>query len=186
MAKRVDEVVKEAGDNQFFRREDNTKRDKFIERLKKDIDGLEFKEFDTGTKINPKEFMVRYKNHNLVHIANRANMYFCVGIKQLNGKNDIRKLMSEKDIEKAFDDLKKLIQEIDKLPAINNKKTSKKSTPAKPDDEIIKSLKERIAKLDSKSKGIKVKIGEMGPAVRKWAKSQGYTISGDQIIVQQV
>jgi len=169
-----------------FERSNNEMRDKFIERLKKDIDGPEFKEFDSGAKINPIEFIVRYKSRNLVHIANRANMYFCLGIKQLSGKNDIRKLMSEKDIEKAFDDLKNLTIEIDKFPVKSNKKPNKKSTPTTPDDEIIAVLKERIAKLDKKSKGIKTADGEMTKAVRKWAKSQGYSISGDQIIVRQV
>jgi hypothetical protein len=169
-----------------FERSNNEMRDKFIERLKKDIDGLEFKEFDSGAKINPIEFIVRYKNRNIVHIANRANMYFCLGIKQLSGKNDIRKLMSEKDIEKAFNDLKNLTVEIDKLPAKSNKKPNKKSTPAKPDDEIIAVLKERIAKLDKKSKGIKTADGEMTKAVRKWAKQSGFTITGNTIIVKQV
>ena len=176
-----------ADDNPLFQRENNQARDEFLERVQKEIKGVEIKDVTTPAKVNPIEKLVRLNNRDVAHVTNRAQMFFGIGLRTSNG-NRILKLHNQKEIDSAFKELVELCDEVRHKAPKTNKRTSKKSENSKPklsDEEIIAGAKERIAKLSNGSKGIGMGKGDLTPGVRKWAKEQGYSVSGDRILLNK-
>jgi len=173
-----------------FDRADNEARDAFIDRVKKEIKGAEIKDITTPAKVNPIEKLVRLNNRDVAHVTNRAQMFFGIGLKTSNG-NEILKLHDQKEVDSAFEKLVKLCDEVSHQAPRIAKKFSKKSKNSKPEDsklsdeEIIEGAKERIANLDNGSKGIGMGKGDLTKGVVKWAKEQGYSVSGDQILLNK-
>ena len=62
--------------------------------------------------------------------------------------------------------------------------TVKKATQN--DAEVIAKLTERIANMSKDSKGISVKGIKITKSLRAWSKSEGYTLSGETLLVNRV
>jgi len=190
-AKEAPVESKAGNENQFFARDNNVKRDEFIAQLEAKVKGLDINDFETSAKVNPVEKLVKFKNRNLAHVANRSALWFTVGIRTLDGKNDIRRIKTQKEFDNALNDLISLTVEVLKLPPkTNNRKGNKKSNKKSKssgitDEDRIAGIEKRIANMSKKSKGISAENGELTPAVRKYLKGKGYTLSGDKIIVRQ-
>ena len=74
-----------ADDNPLFQRENNQARDEFLERVQKEIKGVEIKDVTTPAKVNPIEKLVRLNNRDVAHVTNRAQMFFGIGLRTSNG-----------------------------------------------------------------------------------------------------
>lgn len=178
-----------AGDNPLYERANNEARDKFIDKCVKEL-GCEVKDIKTSAKENPIEKMLLYKGRQVCHCANRAKLLFTVGIRSFNDSNQIHKLHNQKDVDSALKELEVLCKELDNAKYVTPKKSKKgggekTSEPKVTDAEIIESIKERIANLGNGSKGIAIAKGYMTKGVVKWAKEQGYSVSGDQILLNK-
>lgn len=183
----VKDTQPKAGENPLFDRSNNTARDEFLERVQKEIKDVVISDFKTSTKVNPIEKIIKIKGKVTAHVANRQAQLFCIGLKTSNG-NRILKLHNQKEIDSAFKELVELCDEVRHKAPKTNKRTSKKSENSEPkltDEEIIEGAKERIAKLSNGSKGIGMGKGDLTPGVRKWAKEQGYSVSGDRILLNK-
>ena len=190
-AEAVVEVAQpKAGIDPRFARDNNTARDEFLKRVQKEIKGVEIKDITTPAKVNPIEKLVRLNNRDVAHVTNRAQMFFGIGLRTSNG-NRILKLHNQKEIDSAFKELVELCDEVRHKAPKTNKRTSKKSKNSKSEDsklsdeEIIEGAKERIPNLDNGSKGIGMGKGDLTKGVVKWAKEQGYTVSGDRILLNK-
>jgi hypothetical protein len=122
--------------NPLYERTNNEARDKFIDKCVKEL-GCTVKDIKTKNKIVPIEKMLVYNNRPLCHCASRNGHLFTVGIRTINKGNEIRKLFNNSDVDKAFDDLKSLCGELDKIDTSSNKKT----TPKELADSLIKRMK---------------------------------------------
>jgi len=56
---------------------------------------------------------------------------------------------------------------------------------SKSDEEVIKQLEDRINKLSKGSKGISVKDIKITKDINRWAKTNGYTLSGETLLVNR-
>jgi len=53
------------------------------------------------------------------------------------------------------------------------------------DKTVIKKLEERIAKMGKGSKGISTKGIKVTAEIKNWAKEQGYTLTGETLLVNR-
>jgi len=60
-----------------------------------------------------------------------------------------------------------------------------KPSPKQDDKEVIKKLEERIAKMGKGSKGISTKGIKVTSEIKNWAKTKGYTLTGDTLLVNR-
>ena len=53
------------------------------------------------------------------------------------------------------------------------------------DKTVIKKLEERIAKMSKGNKGISIKGIKLTAEIKNWAKTKGYTLTGDTLLVNR-
>ncbi|UCD13242.1 MAG: hypothetical protein JSW60_06705 [Thermoplasmatales archaeon] len=188
MAKGDNEVAKtatnKAGENPQFLRTNNEARDAFVERAIKELK-CEVRDLKTKAKENPVEKMLVFDGRQICHCANRSGHLFTVGIRTLNGKNDIRKLKNNKEVEKAFDSLKELCLELDKKPPEkNNKKKSNKGDKTKVShksvEEHTESLLRRMAECKNSGISIPKEVDPNATWFQNLVKEKGWKIDEEK------
>lgn len=127
----------------MYERANNESRDMFIDKCVMEL-GCEVKDIKTKRKETPIEKMLLFKNRRVAHCTNRSKMLFSVGIRTISDGNQIRKLMNQKDVDKAFDELKSLCDELDKTKYTLPNKKGKKASPKPTPEELAKSLIKRM------------------------------------------
>ena len=67
-----------------------------------------------------------------------------------------------------------------------NMKPSKDKVPTLSDADVIQVLEQRIKQMSPTSKGINIKGFKMTKPLRAWAKTKGYTLTGETLLINRV
>ncbi len=129
---------------------------------------------------NQKEPLISYHGKIIAQICPRKGVLFSVY--RFWKSPRVVKLTNEAQIEELFNDFAEHCKQLEQQLKIVK---TKKSKPKQNSADLIKEIESRIKKLSPKHKGIHLRPGVATPAVRKWAKEQGYSISGDVLFVNR-
>ena len=127
------------------------------------------------------EPLIIYRGKKIAQIAPRkGHLFTCY---RFWHKDKIVKIHKEEEIEQLFDSFKEHCQELDAKPKISKKSKGRRVSSS---SEVIAKLEETIKGVSQDTIAIHLKPRTVTPELKKWAKTNGYSIHGDRLLLNRV
>jgi hypothetical protein len=126
------------------------------------------------------EPLIIYCGKKIAQIAPRkGHLFTCY---RFWSKDKIVKVHNEGDIERLFDSFKEHCRELDAKPKISKKVSGRRSSSS----DVIAKLEKTIAGVSKDTIAIHLKPRTVTKEVKDWAKTKGYSIHGDRLLLNRV
>ena len=167
--------VEQAEQEERMKREHFTEGLAFADALRHEL-GCEIKTIKGRGNVD--DLLILFKGKKIGYISPRAQCWF--GGYRLWKQVKPFRIESQEHLDVLYQSFSDHIKELDSKP-----KPIKKSRGRSHSSEVIVNLKKRINKLPKDATGIELQKGVLTKEVRDWAKEQGYSVSGNQIILNR-
>ena len=170
-----DPVIEKAKQEEKMKREHFTEGLAFADALKTKL-GCEVKKIKGRGGVD--DLLILFKGKKIAYISPRAGVWF--GGYRLWKQVKPFRIESQEHLDVLYQSFSDHIKEL-----VSKPKPIKKSRGRQHTSEVIANLEKRIKKLPKDAKGIELQKGVLTKEVRNWAKKQGYSVSGNQIILNR-